>query len=64
MSRRLARHFHQVFDNFWKLIIMIIAYFVPPNGITWERRRRKNIKIFLKDSHHDRQILSRRDAED
>ena len=58
MSRRDARHFYQVFDNFWKVIIMIIAYLVPPYGITWERR-----KILLKDSNHDKQIPSRRDAE-
>ena len=43
MSRRDAGHFYQVFDNFWKFMIMIIAYMVPPYGIKWERRRRKNI---------------------
>ena len=39
MSRRDARHFYQIFDNFWKGIIIIIAYFVPLYGITWERRK-------------------------
>ena len=41
MSRRDARHFYQVYDNFWKVIIMIIAYLVPPYGTTLERRRRR-----------------------
>ena len=62
MSWRDGRHSHQMFDNFWKVNIMIIAHLVPPFGITWERRRRK--KILLKDCHHERQIMSRRDAED
>ena len=44
MDRRDARHFHQIFDNFWKVIIMIIAYLVSPHGITWERRREKYIQ--------------------
>ena len=48
MSRRDARHIHQVFDNFWKGIIMIISYLVPPYGITWERKRRKNIINIVK----------------
>ena len=30
MSRRDAGHFYQVCDHFWKVIIMIIAYMVPP----------------------------------
>ena len=64
MSRRDARHFHRVFDHFWKVIIMIIAYLVPRYGITLDRRRRKQFKILLKVSHHDRQTKSRRDAED
>ena len=41
MSGCDARHFYQVIDSFWKFIMMIIAYLVPPYGITWERRRRK-----------------------
>ena len=64
MSRRDARHFHQIFDIIWKVIIMIIAYLVPPYGIKWETRRKKIFKILLEDSHLDRQIMSWRDAED
>ena len=48
MSRRDATHFHQVLKNFWKVIMVIIAFLVPPYGITWERRRRKNIQIIVK----------------
>ena len=47
MSRRDAGHFYQLFDKLWKFMIMIIAYMVPPYGIKWERRRRKNIFIFV-----------------
>ena len=44
---------------------MIRAYLVPPYGITWERRRRKKIfKILVKDLHHDREIMSKHDADD
>ena len=66
MSRRDAGHFYQLFDKLWKFMIMIIAYMVPPYGIKWERRRRKNIFFLylLTDSHHDMQIMSRRDAKD
>ena len=45
MSRHDARHFYQIFDNFWKGTIIIIAYLVPLYGITWERR--KKIFFFL-----------------
>ena len=48
MSRPDARHFHQVFDSFWKVIISIIAYLVPPYGITWEKRRGKSILNIVK----------------
>ena len=48
MSRRDARHFHHVFDGFWNVIITIIAYLVPPYGITWERRRGKNMLNIVK----------------
>ena len=44
--------------------MVIIAFLVPPYGITWERKEEKIFKLLLKDSHHDRQIMSRRDAED
>ena len=62
MSQRDARHFYQIFDNFWKGTIIIIAYLVPLYGITWERIF--FFLILLKDSHHDRKIMSRHDAED
>ena len=48
MSRRDATHFHQVFKNFWKVIMVIIAFLVLPYGIKLERRRRKNILIIVK----------------
>ena len=47
MSRRDAGHFYQFFDKLLKFMIMIIAYMVPPYGIKWKRRRRKNIFIFV-----------------
>ena len=48
MSRRDATHFHQVFKTNLKVIMVIIAFLVPPYGITWKRRRRKNIQIIVK----------------
>ena len=48
MSRRDATHFHQVFKKNWKVIMVILAFLVPPYGITWDRRRRKNIQIIVK----------------
>ena len=48
MSRRDATHFHQVLKKIWKVIMVIIAFLVPPYGIRWKRRRKKNIQIIVK----------------
>ena len=65
MARGGAGHFYRVSNHFCKFIIMMIAYMVPPYGIKWKRIRRIFLKkIPLKDSHHDMQIMSQRDAED
>ena len=63
MSRRHARHFYVVFDEFSKVIIIMRAFMVPPFGIRWKERRKDCFKIFSKDSHHDIRIMSRRHAE-
>ena len=63
MSRRHARHFYAVFDNFSKVIKIMRAYMVPPYCIRWEERRKKCFIIFPKDSHLDMQLMSRRHAE-
>ena len=64
MSRRDATHFHQVLKINWKVIMVIIAFWFPLMVYHGREEGEKIFKIFLKDSHHDRQIMSRRDAED
>ena len=63
MSRRNAGQFLEVSDHLLKVGILMRAYVVPPYGIRWEGKRKKCYKIFFKDSHHDMQIMSRRNAE-
>ena len=63
MSRRHARHFYVVFDEFSKVIIILRAYMVPPFGIRWEEIRKGCFKIISKDSHNDIQLMSQRHAE-
>ena len=63
MSRRQARHFYVVFDNFSKVIKIMRAYMVPYYGRRWKDRRKKGFIIFPKDSHLDMQYMSRRKAE-
>ena len=40
------------------------SIFGPPLWYNMERKEEKMFKLLLKDSHHDKQIMSRRDAED
>ena len=63
MSQCNAGHFYEVFDRLYKDLNMIRAYMVPPYGIRWEGRIKRCFKISLKGSHHDMQIMSRRNAE-
>ena len=42
---------------------MMMAYMIPPYGINGKEEE-KYFKIFLKDSHHDMQLMSRREKED
>ena len=63
MSGHHAGHFYEIFDNLLKAFIVMTVYMVPPYDKRWEGTGKKCFKIFLKDSPHDMQIMSRHHAE-
>ena len=62
MSWHKARHFFLVFDHLLKVIIMMTSYMLLPYCIIWEERRKNTFETFIKDSHHDMQVMSQRNV--